>query len=168
MAVQADTRARDLMRKQVVTLRPDASLREALETFQDQEITGAPVVDVSGRPVGFLSTRDIARTDRFSGDRFHDERQAPDLPDLPTDETEEGMLDESTILDREGYSRELLGRETVQDWMSEEVTSVAPDDDLRTVCRAMSENGIHRVLVLDEGRIAGIVTSMDVVRHLAK
>lgn len=160
--------ARDLMRKQVVTLRPDAPLREAIAALEEHEITGAPVVDASGRPVGFLSTSDIARSEHLEGDHLGTVRRDLDLADLPSDESEEGMLDEESLLARESYSPVLLGSGSVQDWMSEEVTAVAPDDDLRTLCRAMSENGIHRVLVLENERIAGIITTMDVVRYLAR
>ncbi len=167
MAVRTDILARDLMQAQVVTLRPDSSLHEALETLEEHEITGAPVVDVSGRPVGFLTMRDVARSEHLSGDRLRGVREGPDLPELPTDETEDGMLDEDSILEREGYSAALLGQDAVQDWMSEDVTAVAPADDLRTVCRTMTENGIHRVLVLENERIVGIITTMDIVRHLA-
>jgi CBS domain-containing protein len=167
MSEHSQIRARDLMQKQVVTLRPDASLREALSTLEEHEITGAPVVDASGRPVGFLTTRDIASPDHLEGGGLAGRRDMG-LAELPSDELDEGMLDEDTILERDDYSPAVLGRGSVQDWMSEDVTSVEPGDDLRSICRVMSENSIHRVLVLEEGRIAGIVTTMDVVRHLAR
>lgn len=160
--------ARDLMRKEVVTLRPDASLREALATLDEHDITGAPVIDSTGRPVGFLTTRDIARPDHLEGDHLSAGRSGLDLAELPSDENDEGMLDEDSILERDGYSPALLGSGSVQDWMSEDVTAVSPTDDLRVICRTMSENHIHRVLVLEDERIVGIVTTMDIVGYLAR
>lgn len=160
--------ARDLMHTKVVTLRPDAPLKEALATLEEHEISGAPVVDVSGRPVGFLTTRDIARPDHFEGSALGAARRDIDFAELPSDENDEGMVDEDAILARDDYSPAVLGSGSVQDWMSEDVTTVAPEDDLRTVCRAMAENHIHRVLVLEKGRIAGIVTTMDIVQYFAR
>lgn len=160
--------ARDLMQPEVVTLRPDAPLREALVTLEEAEISGAPVVDASGRPVGFLTTRDIARSEHLEGDRLADVRRESDLVDLDGVTDDAGAAEEAELLELDGYSPTLLGSGSVQDWMSEEVTAVAPDDDLRGVCRAMADNGIHRVLVLERGRIVGIVTTMDVVRYLAR
>lgn len=161
--------ARDLMQRDVVTLRPDSPLREALALLEEHEISGAPVVDASGRPVGFLTTRDVARPDHLEGDRLVDARRETELVDLDADEQEEGFEEEELqILQREGYSPRTLGAGAVQDWMSEEVTSVGPEDDLVGVCRTMARNAIHRVLVLERGRIVGIVTTMDIVRYLAR
>lgn len=162
--------ARDLMQREVVTLRPDAPLREALVILEEHEISGAPVVDASGRPVGFLTNRDIARSEHLDGDRLGEVRRERNLLGLEEEHDAEGPEGEIEVelLQLDDYSPTLLGSGSVQDWMSEEVTSVAPDAELRGLCQTMSENAIHRVLVLEHGRIAGIITTMDIVRYLAR
>ncbi len=42
-----------------VTVRPEQSLHEALELMRRHDISGLPVVDEQGRPVGILTSRDV-------------------------------------------------------------------------------------------------------------
>ena len=42
-----------------VTVRPDQSLPAAVELMRHHDISGLPVVEADGRPVGILTTRDI-------------------------------------------------------------------------------------------------------------
>ena len=51
--------------------------------------------------------------------------------------------------------------------MSEDVVAVAPGDSVRVACKRMSERRIHRVLVLEEGKLTGILSTFDVVRWIA-
>ena len=68
MTQLTDVRARDLMRTNVVTLTADATIREAVETLQDDHLGGVPVLDDAEKVVGFLSLADIVRaTDRHKG-----------------------------------------------------------------------------------------------------
>lgn len=50
--------ARDYMTSAVVTLGPDMSLLEAVQVLLDHHISGAPVLDSTGRLVGLLSEKD--------------------------------------------------------------------------------------------------------------
>jgi CBS domain-containing protein len=49
---------RDLMTRDVVTLDPDLSLRDAVEMFTARHVSGAPVT-AGGRLVGVLSANDV-------------------------------------------------------------------------------------------------------------
>jgi len=55
-------KARDVMSRQPITLRENVSLASAVESLQQHEFTGAPVVDQAGRLVGMLSLWDVVRT----------------------------------------------------------------------------------------------------------
>lgn len=58
---------------------------------------------------------------------------------------------------------------TVEGAMTRVLYAVRPTDPLMTAVRLMAAEQIHRVVVVDErGAIAGILTSMDVVRALAR
>ena len=52
---------RDHMDRHVATLRPDADILEAIEFLLEKRVTGAPVVERSGRLVGMLTERDCLR-----------------------------------------------------------------------------------------------------------
>ncbi len=54
---------------------------------------------------------------------------------------------------------------SVRTIMTREVHSCAPDADLDDVMSAMTERRIRHVPVLDDGRIVGIVSIGDVVKH---
>jgi CBS domain-containing protein len=164
-----EVRARDLMRTSVATLSAEATIREAVEMLQDDRLGGVPVVDVTDRVVGVLSLRDIARVEHLQGDRLAESRGDRQLSNPIGEAFEEESLDDEEYSSREDYSPELLGRETVGQWMRRVVVSVSPDATLKQVCRVMVSESVHRVVVLDEhGKLQGILSTMDIVRHLAK
>jgi CBS domain-containing protein len=47
--------AADIMTEDLVTVRPDASLRDAIELLLKEKISGLPVVDEEGRLVGVIT-----------------------------------------------------------------------------------------------------------------
>ena len=151
----------DLMRRQVTTLPVNAPIKEAIATLEDEHISGAPVVDLSGKPVGFLTTHDVTRTEHMSGSRLEERTGDDDMSMSDEDDNDDGFPS------REDYSTATLGHATVADWMSPGIQFIAPDADLGTLCRLLDEESVHRVLVQEGDRMVGIVSSMDVVRHLA-
>lgn len=155
--------ARDLMRSDVLTLSIDTPVREAVERFEEYRLSGAPVVDAAGRLLGFLSLRDIARSDHVTDDRIDAARGS--WPTGAPDE-DEGWDERGSYLS-DDYSPRSTGSATVGDWMTREVISVEPDASLQEVCATMVEEGVHRVLVVERGALRGIVSTFDVVRHLA-
>jgi predicted transcriptional regulator len=75
-----------------------------------------------------------------------------------------GMFSKTELAEYYGGAHELR---LVRDVMTPEVLAVKPDDSIAKAIELMAFEGIHRVLVLDGERLAGIVTSMDVLRELA-
>jgi CBS domain-containing protein len=159
--------ARDLMEREVLTLNSATPVKEAIETFEEYRISGAPVVDTGGRLVGVLSAFDIARSEHIDGDRLSTERHDYYLSNPLGDEREEAPCDDEEFYGKEDYSQALLGRETVGDWMTPKIISVSPDTPIRDVCDRMVVEGIHRVLVREQGALVGIISSFDVVKYLA-
>ena len=168
MTPLTDVRARDLMRTQVVTLSPDATIREAVATLQDDHLGGVPVVDESEKVVGFLSLADIARIEHLQGDRLVEQAGDGQLATPVGEAFEEESLDDEEFAGRDDYSPEVLGRETVGQWMTRGVVTVTPTASLKEVCATMVRESVHRLVVLERGRLAGILSTMDVVRHLAE
>ncbi len=169
MQALTDVTARELMQGRVITLPSNATIAEAVATFEDEHISGAPVVDETGKPVGVLSSFDIAQTRHIRENRLNTERGEEDFS-LRNDGYEwagDPTWDESALSGKEDYSSETLGRETVGDWMTAKVISVPPEANLAEVCRTLSQESIHRVLVIEGGRVAGIISTSDIVRHLA-
>src|SRR4051794_12856213 len=87
LCLRADT-AVDLMTPNPVSIREDATVREAIGLLIDRGYSAAPVIDNAGRPVGVLS-----RTDVLVHEREHVEHLAPtpeyyNRAELVTDESE--------------------------------------------------------------------------------
>lgn len=159
--------AKDVMRKQVVTLSPQDTIHSALAVFEDHRIGGAPVTDEDGKLVGVLTLSDVARTEHLSGDRIRSERGTFEMSDVVGEEEEEEPDPDEVFFAKNDYSTEVAGQDLVGDWMTSRVVTVEPQDRLASVCAKMVKNQIHRVFVIDSERIVGIITSFDVVRCVA-
>jgi CBS domain-containing protein len=59
---------------------------------------------------------------------------------------------------------DLLAEHTVSEAMTRTVIAVDPKTAARAAARLMTRFDIHRVLVLDDGKLCGVLSSMDVVR----
>lgn len=62
--VLVERKAADLMTPNPVSIREAATVREAVELLTRRGISGAPVIDHAGRPVGVLSRADVLAHDR--------------------------------------------------------------------------------------------------------
>src|SRR5262249_60154011 len=66
--VLEERKAADLMTPSPVSIREGATVREAIELLTRRAISGAPVIDDAGRPVGVVSRADILVHDREAVD----------------------------------------------------------------------------------------------------
>ena len=156
----AKTKARDIMQRDVVQLHTDASIKSAIETFEEYSISGAPVVNEAGELVGVLSDSDIVKTEHLENEELKLKRTEYYFAN-PLEELDEPYF--ST----EEYSPEVLGEETVGEWMTPHVISVAPEASLSDVCTLMTQERIHRVFVVKEKKLLGVISTLDIVKCLA-
>jgi CBS-domain-containing membrane protein len=128
------------MKPTVVSISPDASIAELIRMLRDHDIGGMPVVDESGRAVGMVSSTDLLwLADAAAGAEL---QAGPFLP--------MGALE----------------NRTVRDIMTPDVFGVEPDANLAALRRFFARTGVHRALVLHDGRIEGIVALSDVLNTL--
>lgn len=66
------------------------------------------------------------------------------------------------------FARDFLADHTVAEGMSPTLLSVEPNENVRAAARTMTEEKVHRLLVLVRGRLAGIVSASDIVRAVAQ
>ncbi len=154
---EADRLARltagDYMRTELVVLGPDTSLATAARLFNRRHISGAPVVDGEGRPLGVVSLTDLMEAGK--GGAKHTGKPLYYLLD-------HGERDFVGM-----FTDELVGPPgEVADVMTDFVLSVGPKTPLLQAVRLMVADGVHRVLVVEGGKLVGILTSMDVMRAL--
>ena len=146
--------AGDLMSPNPLSLRGDATLHEAVAFLVDRNISGAPVIDEAGRPIGVLTQTDILIHDR-------EEVEHASPPEI----------EYGTPLPREWWDEfqvERVNPTPVREFMTPAVFCVALDTPAWGVVEQMRDLNVHRLFVTDDnGVLVGVITAMDVVRHLA-
>jgi CBS domain-containing protein len=153
--------ARDLMKTDVIKLGADERVETAVALFEEYHVGGAPVVDSAGTLLGFLSAHDVARSEHVERGRIVPERGDYGIGG---DEADDG----ETYFSKADYSPEVLEGGMVKDWMNPAVISLPPSASLKELCQVMVSESIHRVLIVESKSLRGIVSTFDVVRHLAE
>lgn len=150
-------KVRDIMSPNPFTLPPTTSIATAAVALAESGVGGCPVVDPkSGAVVGMLSETDILAALA---------QQHRELRMLMPPEISFGISFVEIVKDREATAAFAeLGDRPIADIMARELVSVSPEDDVEKAIQAMVKRAIHRVPVLDRGRLVGIVTRSDVLR----
>jgi predicted transcriptional regulator len=77
-----------------------------------------------------------------------------------------GVISETDII-RKTNSIGAWSPSTAGQIMTKPAVTVSPDDTLQRICELMYNRSIHRVVVAEEKKIVGIITTMDILRAIA-
>lgn len=142
------------MQQPVVTCSPGDNLGELMELLSSHNISGVPVVDEQGNLLGVVSQTDVAAhlgglygQQSRSGHGYH-----------------QGRLAYFNPFDPEVNS--LLRQKHVADIFSSKVHCVPPEANLHQIIELMLREHIHRLPVLREGKLVGLISTLDVLRIL--
>ena len=128
--------ASDLMRRDLISIPGDATFSEALALLIDHNLTVAPVVEDRGGPVGVLSITDLL---------IH--------------------VRECVVPDRGGGGR--VEPASVGNLMTPTLFAVDARTPAADVVRDMLRSRVHHLFVTDDaGKIIGVISACDVLRHL--
>jgi CBS domain-containing protein len=148
LTLHADT-ASDLMVPNPISLRAEAKVAEAMLLFTEKGITAAPVIDDSGRPVGVISRTDLLIH------QCEDQKQR------------DGAYFHASSFECVDAILKLSATMNVADLMTPAVFAVSEDTPVHRVVSDMVGLHVHRLFVVDkDGTLVGIVTTMDVLKHL--
>jgi CBS domain-containing protein len=175
-------RLRDIMTTDLLTLSPEVSIRDAMESLAARHVSGAPVV-AGTKVVGVVTTSDLLE---FASElRDRDERaevRALDgmNPDNRWDAAEEPTGAFFLELWRDGDSDvseritnansawwSVLGGHDVSEAMTRLIRSLPPDTTVEEAAEYLRENGIHRVLVMEGEKLLGLVSTSDITSAVA-
>jgi CBS domain-containing protein len=171
------------MTTRLVVVGPDLSLRDLADLLAAEHVSGAPVT-VGARTVGvvtlddvlsFQASQPVVPTEGSPEIRWEEEPE----PGLVEGEESDSVffLDSwadagADLSERFAATRgpewDFLGEHTVAEAMSRRLRTVAPDETVEAAAKQMTAAGIHRLLVLDKGRLCGIVTTTDITRAVSK
>jgi len=186
----------DLMRRDVVAIPQEMSLRAAAQLLYQHQIGGAPVVDADGRCVGVLCATDFVHWAE-EGAQGVDDVRLPGCPyqvkgrmltgedavictlaegSCPLQEMRPSMGGRHIAVCFRGSGKlpEWLHANTsvtvsaVGRYMTRDVVTAGPQTPLPELARMMIDGHIHRVIVVDgQRRPIGIVSSTDILAALA-
>jgi CBS domain-containing protein len=154
MVLEATT-AKDLMWPDPVSIEESATIREGVAFLVDKGFSAAPVIDRAGRPVGVLSRADVL---------VHDREQVHH-PASPEYYSGADLATEKELA--EGFQIEEVDQTPIKEIMTPVVYSVLPDAPVTEVINQMLGLKVHRLFVVDpDGVLVGVISTMDVLRHL--
>jgi CBS domain-containing protein len=156
-----DMTATEIMRRCVQTVAASMPLPKLEHAFVQAGVSGFPVID-GNEVVGVVSRSDIVRqldlehqTAACTSDFYRDANGFHEVP----------LKTSTQVADRVGERMEQL---TVGDVMHRQIFAVPPDQPLRAIAQTLVDNEIHRVLVTQEGRLLGVISTSDFVRLYAQ
>lgn len=127
-----------VMTREVVAVPPGASLKDAAHLLVTHRISGLPVVDRDGRVIGVVSERDLLFKER-------------------------GEVD----VDRTADRRKLEGH-VVGDVMTMPPRTIEPWRTVAVAAKLMLDADVHRLPVVEDGRLVGIVSRADLIRAFTR
>lgn len=176
-------RLSDIMTRDVITVTPETTIRQAAELLSTRHVSGAPVV--SGNTiVGVVSATDLLR---FSASTAGGSAEGEEWADIETDPAEEpeheNAPSQSYFADlwpdasadvsermaaKAGTEWDALDEHSVEEVMTRELWALSPHDEVLAAADLMWHHSIHRVLVIEDGRLVGIVSASDIARAAAE
>jgi CBS domain-containing protein len=137
-------RVEKIMTRDVLTVAPDAPLKEVAALLSANHISGVPVAGPDGTVVGVVSEADIVRKEQG-------------FPANP------GRVS-AWLLRRIDGELDKIGARTAGDAMTAPALTARPGQQVSDVARLMVDNRINRLPVVAGGRLVGIVSRADLVR----
>ena len=135
---------KEVMTKDVITLSPDTSLKEAGEIFKEKRISGAPVVDRAGNILGIITLTDLLKI----LDQIYKWREL---------ERKVEGLKLSEMFEKEKVEAK------VANIMTNDVFTISEDKTIDDVTRIMFGKGVHTIPVTKDGKLVGIIGKRDLV-----
>ena len=146
--------AKDIMTKDVITVKPETSIEELSSLLVNNEISGVPVVDDSGALYGIVTDNDLISRNK----RLH----------IPTVVS---FLDAAIYLESSKKFEQEVKRLTatrVGDICVRKVVTIGEDTTVVDIATIMSEKKVHLLPVIKAGKLAGIVGKRDMVKAVAR
>jgi len=145
-------KAKDIMEKNIISVRPDADISKAVEILLKNHINGVPVVDETGSLKGILCQSDLIFQQR-------------DIPIPPIFILLDGIIPLSSS---KKFNAELqkMAAVKVEEAMVKNPVSVGPDAPISEIASLMVEKHFHTIPVVEGGKLLGIIGKEDVLKVL--
>ena len=136
-------KARDIMVMNVITVDPEASVRQVADILFKNRISALPVVDEDGELMEIVSEGDLARR-----------------AELETDYRRSWWLETFARKSKETLAAEYVKSHArrVEDVMTRRVITATPGTSLQDIAALLEKNRIKRVPIVAKGKVVEIVS----------
>ena len=146
--------AKDIMTRDVITVRPETSIEELASLLVKNEISGAPVLDDAGSLFGIVTENDLISRNK----RLH----------IPTVVS---FLDAAIYIESSRKFEEEVKRMAatkVGDICIRKVVTITGETTVVDIATIMAEKKVHLLPVIEGGKVIGIVGKRDMVKAVAR
>ena len=144
-------RVREVMTEDVLTIGPEAPLKDVAKILVEHGVSGLPVCDIEGHVVGVISEGDILYKE-------HD----------PTEGRVGGPLAWLVEANPNSGGAAKAQAVTAGKAMTSPAVTIPPHESVAQAARIMSERRVNRLPVVKGGKLVGIVTRADLVRAFTR
>ncbi|MBW7995513.1 MAG: CBS domain-containing protein [Candidatus Glassbacteria bacterium] len=146
-------KARDIMTRKVIKVGKEMKVNDLIDLFIKHNFSSAPVVDKKGKLVGIVTKTDIIGH----------------FMDLDLDLTVKlGLKDlMDTTPELEKLSIETESQLNVGSIMSPDPVTAKETMAVEQLAQMMLENKIHRLIVMKGRKLTGLVSTIDIISHVA-
>ena len=144
-------KAADVMVSSVITVGPNATIREVANTLLSNRISAVPVVGIDGELLGIVSEGDLMRR-----------------PETGTVKQRSWWLE--LFIGNLPLAAEYIKSHSskVADVMTRRVITATPETPLGEIATMLEKNRIKRVPIMKNGKIVGIVSRANLLQALAR
>jgi CBS domain-containing protein len=145
-------KAKDIMTKEVITVKPETTIEELARLLMKQQISGAPVVDDKGKIVGVVTENDLIS----KNSRLH-------IPTILR------LFDAYIPLGTSKMESDIrkMAASTVEDICTKEIITVDEEASVEYIATIMTEKRIHILPVVREGKLVGIIGKKDLIKGIS-
>jgi CBS domain-containing protein len=145
-------KAKDIMTKEVITVKSETTIEELARLLMKQQISGAPVVDDKGKIVGIVTENDLIS----KNSRLH-------IPTILR------LFDAYIPLGTSKMESDIrkMAASTVEDICTKEIITVDEEASVEYIATIMTEKRIHILPVVREGKLVGIIGKKDLIKGIS-
>ncbi len=146
--------AKEIMTTEVKTAHPDMSVKELAALLYNNKIGGVPVVDDEGQVIGVVTENDLI-----------DQNKKLHIPTMVSFLDSVIFIDSAASFEKE--IKKMTGSQ-VKDVCSEQLFTVDEDASLEDIASLISEEGVHTLPVLRDGKLVGVIGKADLIGVIAQ
>lgn len=143
-------KVREVMIAPLVTVTPRTTYEDAAFLLQEYRLNGMPVLDENGHLLGVITEKDLFRAlyPRY----------------------EEYLSEFETYIDQESQEDDIddIRKQPIEKYMSHTVITIGPDAHILRAGGLMLAHNVHRLPVVENGKLVGIVTREDIYDRIVE